>query len=54
MDSSSFDPMDMMKSMMNPEEQEMFEMYNTMFEQEFENENNSPDTGSQKGDTKNE
>ena len=50
----SFNPMDMMKSMLSPEQQEMFEMYNTMFEQEFENENNSPDTGSQKGDTKNE
>ena len=50
----SFNPMDMMKGMLSPEQQEMFEMYNTMFEQEFENENNSPDTGSQKGDTKNE
>ncbi len=49
-----FNPMDMMKGMLSPEQQEMFEMYNTMFEQEFENENNSPDTGSQKGDTKNE
>ena len=50
----SFNPMDMMKGMLSPEQQEMFEMYNTMFEQEFENENNSPDTGSQKGDKKNE
>ena len=50
----AFNPMDMMKGMLSPEQQEMFEMYNTMFEQEFENENNSPDTGSQKGDTKNE
>ena len=50
----AFNPMDMMKGMLSPEQQEMFEMYNTMFEQEFENENNSPDTGSQKGDKKNE
>ena len=50
MDSNSFDPMDMMKSMMNPEQQEMFEMYSMM----FENEMNQPDTGSRKGDNDNE
>lgn len=50
----SFNPIDMMKGMLSPEQQEMFEMYNTMFEQEFENGNNSPDTGSQKGDPENE
>ena len=54
----SFNPMDMMKGMLSPEQQEMFEMYNTMFEQEFDPENNQrnnpPDTGSKKGDAKNE
>ena len=55
-DSSSqgFNPMDMMKGMLSPEQQEMFEMYNTMFEQQFENGSNPPDTGSQKGDAENE
>lgn len=32
-----FNPMDMMKNMLTPEQQGMFEMYNTMFEQEQEN-----------------
>ena len=54
----AFNPMDMMKGMLSPEQQEMFEMYNTMFEQEFDPENNQrnnpPDTGSKKGDAKNE
>lgn len=33
---SGFDPMSMMKNMLNPEQQDMFEMYNTMFAQENE------------------
>ena len=48
--SSFFDPMDMMKSMLNPEQQEMFEMYNTM----FENEMNHPAAGNKKGGADNE
>ena len=54
----AFNPMDMMKGMLSPEQQEMFEMYSTMFEQEFNQENNHgnnpPDTGGQKGDAENE
>lgn len=54
----AFNPMDMMKGMLSPEQQEMFEMYNTMFEQEFDHENkqgnNPPDMGGKKGDDKNE
>lgn len=50
----TFNPMDMMKGMLSPEQQEMFEMYNTMFEQELENGNNPPGTGNQKGDAENE
>ena len=48
--SDAFNPMDMMKSVLSPEQQEMFEMYNTMFENEF----NQPDTGNQKGDAEHE
>ena len=48
--SDAFNPMDMMKGMLSPEQQEMFEMYNTMFENEF----NQPDTGNQKGDAEHE
>ncbi len=34
---AGFNPMDMMKNMLTPEQQGMFEMYNTMLEQEQEN-----------------
>ena len=35
-----FDPMSMMQGMFTPEQQSMFEMYNTMFSGETESENN--------------
>lgn len=47
----AFDPMDMIKNMLSPEQQEMFEMYNTMFENELDQ---RPNGGNQKGETKNE
>lgn len=37
---SGFDPMEMMKTMFPPEQQSMFEMYNTMFQQGQETESN--------------
>lgn len=49
-DSAGFNPMDMMKGMLSPEQQEMFDMYNAM----FENELNQPDTGNKKGESDNE
>ncbi len=49
-DSAGFNPMDMMKGMLSPEQQEMFDMYNSM----FENELNQPDTGNKKGESDNE
>ncbi len=49
-DSDALSPMDMMKSMLSPEQQEMFKMYNTI----FENEMNHPDMDNRKGDTDNE
>ena len=48
--SDAFNPMDMMKGMLSPEQQEMFDMYNAM----FENELNTPDTGGKKGESDNE
>lgn len=36
-DDSEFDPMGMMQGMLTPEQQSMFEMYNTMFSSEGEN-----------------
>ena len=50
----AFNPMDMMKGMLSPEQQEMFEMYNTMFEQELDHETNPPNMGNKKGDAENE
>ena len=35
---SDFDPMSMMKEMLTPEQQNMFEMYNTMFDTETKSE----------------
>lgn len=49
-DSGGFNPLDMMKGMLSPEQQEMFDMYNAM----FENELNTPDTGGKKGESDNE
>ena len=52
-DSSSgqeWNPMDLMKGMLSPEQQEMFDMYNNMFEQEI----NPPDMDDQKGGPTNE
>ena len=49
-DSGGFNPLDMMKGMLSPEQQEMFDMYNAM----FENELNDPDTGNEKGESDNE
>lgn len=46
----SFNPTDMIKGMLSPEQQEMFDMYNTM----FENELNKPDTGDMKGESDDE
>lgn len=45
--SEGFNPMEMMKGILTPEQQQMFQMYNTMFESETE----SPDSGNQKGET---
>ncbi len=45
-DSGNFNPMDMMKGMLSPEQQEMFDMYNTM----FENELNMSNTDEKKGE----
>ena len=47
---AGFNPMDMMKGMLTPEQQEMFDMYNAMFETEL----NDPDTGNEKGESDNE
>lgn len=43
-------PLDLMKGMLNPEQQEMFDMYNAM----FENELNTPDSGKKKGESDDE
>lgn len=43
-------PLDLMKGMLNPEQQDMFDMYNAM----FENELNTPDSGKKKGESDNE
>ena len=43
-------PLDLMKGMLSPEQQDMFDMYNAM----FENELNTPDTGGKKGESDNE
>ena len=45
--SEEFNPMEMMKGILTPEQQQMFQMYNTM----FENETESPYSGNQKGET---
>lgn len=44
------DPLDMIKGMLSPEQQEMFDMYNAI----FENELNTPETGSKKGESDDE
>lgn len=49
-DFGNFNPMDIMKNMLTPEQQEMFNMYNTMFESEM----NTPDSGDMKGEQDNE
>ncbi len=49
-DPEPFNPMDMMKGMLSPEQQEMFDMYNAMFESEL----NTPDMGNEKGESQNE
>lgn len=36
----TFNPMDMVKEMLTPEQQTMFEMYNTMFQESDDNDNN--------------
>lgn len=43
-------PLDMMKNMLSPEQQEMFDMYNAM----FENELNTPEPGNEKGESDDE
>ena len=47
---AGFNPMDMMKGMLTPEQQEMFDMYNAMFETEL----NDPDPGKKKGESDDE
>ncbi len=37
----TFNPMDMVKEMLTPEQQTMFEMYNTMFQESDDNDNNN-------------
>lgn len=49
-DFGNFNPMDIMQNMLTPEQQEMFNMYNTM----FENEINTPNSGNMKGEQDNE
>lgn len=43
-------PLDLMKGMLSPEQQDMFDMYNAM----FENELNTPDPGKKKGESDDE
>lgn len=49
-DPAGFNPMEMMKGMLSPEQQEMFDMYNAM----FENEPDRPDMDNEKGESDNE
>lgn len=52
-DGSSFSPFDLMKGMLSPEQQDMFESYNHLFEQEFEKdpEKETPQSDFRKGDS---
>lgn len=47
---SGFDPMSMMKNMLTPEQQGMFDMYSTMFSQNTQPENESEMKGDEQND----
>ena len=43
-DAGTFNPMDMVKEMLTPEQQNMFEMYSTMFQENEDNQNEEGDS----------
>lgn len=43
-DAGTFNPMDMVKEMLTPEQQNMFEMYSTMFQENKDNQNEEGDS----------
>ena len=42
-ETETFNPMDMVKEMLTPEQQTIFEMYNTMFQENDDNDNKKGD-----------